>query len=151
MLLKYDKLLLILSDIILNMAVFGKSDDEENKRIITDLINRVNENVRRLRVIEQKMMAINTRINSVEQNLVSYNKNMQKSLSDRDVRISGLEDRLGKVETTAKEILKQLKLVATKTNVEELKQLISIYDPIKSKFVTKGEMDKFVQEKMSGI
>ncbi len=128
------------------MAVFGKSPDEKRERIMVDLINRVNENVRRLRVIEQRIQAIDTRINSVEQNVVSYNKNVQKSFSDRDSKISNLEDRISKIETTSKEILKQLKLVATKTNVEEVKQLISIYDPLKSKFVTREEMERFVEE-----
>jgi DNA repair exonuclease SbcCD ATPase subunit len=133
------------------MAVFGKSPDEKRQRIMADMIRRVNDNVRRLRVIEQKIQAIDTRINSIEQNFVSYNKNIQKSLSDRDLRISNLEDRILKIETTSKEILKQLKLVATKTNVEEIKQLISIYDPLKSKFVTKEEMERFVGERMSKV
>lgn len=129
------------------MAVFGKSPDEKQKMIMVDIINRVNENVRRLRVIEQKIQAIDTRINSVEQNVVSYNKNIQKSLSDRDAKITSLDQRIGKIETTSKEILKQLKLVATKSNVEELKELLSIYDPLRSKFVTKEEMERFVSEK----
>ena len=133
------------------MAVFGKSSEEEQKRITTDLIGRVNENVRRLRVIEQKIQAINMRINSVEQNTVTYNKNLQKALAERDARITVIEDRLVTVETTSKEILKQLKLVATKSNVDEVKQLLSIYDPIKSKFVTKEEMENFISEKMSKV
>ena len=133
------------------MAVFGKSEDEKQERIIADMINRVNENVRRLRVIEQKMQAINTRINSVEQNMISYNKNVQKSFSDRDAKISNLEDRVLKIENISKEILKQLKLVATKSNVDEVKQLLSIYDPLKSNFVTKDEMEKFISEKMSRV
>ncbi len=133
------------------MAVFGKSLDEKRERIMVDIINRVNENVRRLRVIEQKIRAIDTRISSVEQNMVLYNKNIQKSLSDRDSKISSLEERMLKIETTSKEILKQLKLVATKANVEEIKQLISLYDPLKSNFVTKEEMGRFVEERMSRV
>ncbi|MEE9323135.1 MAG: hypothetical protein V3U72_01185 [Candidatus Aenigmarchaeota archaeon] len=133
------------------MAVFGKSPDEKRERIMGDLINRVNENVRRLRVIEQRIQAIDTRINSVEQNFLSYNKNIQKSFSERDSKISNLEDRVSKIETVSKEILKQLKLVATKSNVEEIKQLISIYDPLKSKFVTNEEMERFVGERLSKV
>lgn len=133
------------------MAVFGKSDEEDQKRITTDLIGRVNENVRRLRVIEQKIEAINARINSVEQNIVSYNKNVQKGLGERDAKTTNIEDRLVKVETTNMEILKQLKLVATKSNVDEVKQLLSIYDPIKSKFVTREEMEEYFDEKMTKV
>ena len=131
------------------MAVFGKAPDEKLERIMADLINRMNENVQRLRVIEQKMQATDTRMNSIEQNLVSYNKNVQKALFERDAKISQLDERVGKIETTYKEILNQLKLVATKVNVDELKQLISIYDPMKSSFVTKEEMESFIDEKLS--
>jgi len=131
------------------MAVFGKSPDEKQERIMVDIINRVNENVQRLRVIEQKMEAMDTKISSTEQNLVSYNKNLQRSIAERDSKLAALEERLEKIETAYSEILKQLKMVATKSNVDELKQLISIYDPLKSNFVTKEEMEGFVSEKLS--
>ena len=131
------------------MAVFGKSPDEKQERIMVDLINRVNENVQRLRVIEQKMQAADLRINSAEQNVVSYTKNMQKELSDKNTTISQIDDRIEKIETAYMEILKQLKLVATRANLDELRQLVSIYDPLKSSFVTKEEMERFVEEKLS--
>lgn len=130
------------------MAVFSKSPDERGERIIADLINRVNENVQRLRVIEQRIQAIDTRINSVEQNLLSLNKNVQKSLTERDSKIAALEEAVEKIETAYREILKQLKTVATKSNVDELKEFISIYDPLKSSFVTREEMERFVEEKL---
>jgi archaellum component FlaC len=130
------------------MAVFGKSPDEKQERIMVDIINRVNENVQRLRVIEQKIQAIDTMINSVEQNVVAYNKSVQKALFERDTKISSLDERVEKIETTYKEILKQLKLVATKANVDELKEFVSIYDPLKSSFVTREEMERFLEEKL---
>jgi ABC-type phosphate transport system auxiliary subunit len=129
------------------MAVFGKSPDEKQERIMSDMINRVNENVQRLRVIEQKIQAIDLRINSTEQSMVSYNKNAQKELSEKDAKIAEVEERLEKMETAYNEILKQLKMAATKANVDELKELVSIYDPMKSSFVTKEEMEKFFEEK----
>lgn len=130
------------------MAVFGKSPDEKQERIMVDIINRVNENVQRLRVIEQKIQAIDTMINSVEQNVVAYNKSAQKALFERDTKISSLDERVEKIETTYNEILKQLKLVATKANVDELKEFVSIYDPLKSSFVTREEMERFVEERL---
>jgi predicted patatin/cPLA2 family phospholipase len=131
------------------MAVFSKSPDERGERIIADLINRVNENVQRLRVIEQRLLAMDTRINSVEQNLISLNKNVQKSLGERDLKMAALEERVEKIETSYKEILKQLKTAATKSSVDELKEFISIYDPMKSSFVTREEMERLVEDKLS--
>ena len=132
------------------MAVFSKSPDERGERIISDLINRVNENVQRLRVIEQRIQAIDARINSDEQSLLSLNKNLQKSLAERDARIAVIEEKVEKIETAYREILKQLKTAATKSSVDELKELISIYDPLKSSFVTREEMERFVEEKGNG-
>jgi predicted patatin/cPLA2 family phospholipase len=131
------------------MAVFSKYPDERGERIIADLINRVNENVQRLRVIEQRLLAMDTRINSVEQNLISLNKNVQKSLGERDLKMAALEERVEKIETSYKEILKQLKTAATKSSVDELKEFISIYDPMKSSFVTREEMERLVEDKLS--
>jgi len=77
------------------------------------------------------------------------NKNVQKSLAEREVSVSSIADRLEKIETAYKEILKQLKTAATKSNVDELKEFISIYDPLKSSFVTRDEMERFVEDKVS--
>jgi hypothetical protein len=131
------------------MAVFSKSPDERGERIVGDLINRMNENVQRLRVIEQRLQAADSRVNSVEQNMIYLNKNVQKSLAEREVSVSSIADRLEKIETAYKEILKQLKTAATKSNVDELKEFISIYDPLKSSFVTRDEMERFVEDKVS--
>lgn len=131
------------------MAVFGKSPDEKLERILSDMINRVNENVQRLRVMEQKIQAIDIRINSTEQNRLSSNKNALKDISEKDIKTAELEERLAKMETAYNEILKQLKMAATKSNVDELKELVSIYNPMKSSFVTKEEMERFFEEKQS--
>jgi len=130
------------------MAVFGKAGDEKGERIIADLINRVNDNVQRLRVIEQRMQAIDSRINSAEQNFISLSKNVQKSMAERDAKLASLESSLDRIETAYKEILRQLKTAATKTSVDEIKQLVSIYDPLKSSFVTREEMERFVGESL---
>ena len=130
------------------MAVFGREPGENLEKIAAELINRVNENIRRLRVLENRMKALDNRINAMEQNSLTQSRNFQKSLSERDAKISSLEDRLLKMETTVKEILKQLKFVATKSKIEELKHLIEIYNPLKSKFVTREEVENLISEKM---
>jgi RPA family protein len=131
------------------MAVFGKDTGANLEKIAAELINRVNENIRRLRVLENRMKALDNRINSMEQNSLVQSRNLQKSLSDRDAKISLLDERLRRTEMALKEILKQLKFVATKSNVEELKHFVDIYNPLKSKFVTREEMESFMEEKLT--
>lgn len=131
------------------MAVFGKEPEKNLEKIAAELINRVNENIRRLRVLENRVKSLDNRINSVEQNSLVQSKNFQKALSERDLKITSLEENSRKTEMTVKEILKQLKFVATKTHVEELKHLVDIYNPLKSKFVTKEELENIMKEKLA--
>ncbi len=84
----------------------------------------------------------------MEQNTLVQSKNFQKSLSERDVKIASLEEKLRKTEMAIKEIVKQLKFVATKSDVEELKHFVDIYNPLKSKFITKEEVENILSEKL---
>ncbi|MCD6590750.1 MAG: hypothetical protein J7K72_02145 [Candidatus Aenigmarchaeota archaeon] len=131
------------------MAVFGKSGDERQEKIIADMIGRMNESIRRLRVLEQRLKTIENRINSIEQGMVNQGKNVQKELSNRDARFSSVENRIEKIEMTINEIIKQMKLVATNAKVEELKHLVDIFNPLKSNFVTKEEVEKIIEDKLS--
>jgi ABC-type phosphate transport system auxiliary subunit len=131
------------------MAVFGKDTGTNLEKIASELINRVNENIRRLRVLENRVKALDNRINSMEQNTLVQSRNLQKSLSERDIKITNLEEGLRKTEMTMKEILKQLKFVATKSDVEELKHFVDIYNPLKSKFVTIEEVENMINEKLA--
>ncbi len=130
------------------MAVFGKDAGQNLEKIAAELINRVNENIRRLRVLENRVKTLDNRINSMEQGTLAQNRKLQQSLAERDAKITSLEERMLKAETTIKEIVKQLKFVATKTNVEELKNLVEIFNPLKSKFVTKEELENIINERI---
>jgi len=130
------------------MAVFGKDTGANLEKIAAELINRVNENIRRLRVLENRVKSLDNRINSMEQNSLAHSKNDQKSLSERDSRMAFIEERLRKSEMLTKEIIKQMKFVSTKSDVEELKHLVDIYNPLKSKFITKEEAENLISEKL---
>jgi len=130
------------------MAVFGKDTGANLEKIAAELINRVNENIRRLRVLENRVKSLDNRINSMEQNSLVQSKNLQKSLSERDSKMGFLEESLRKTEMMIKEIVKQLKFVSTKSDVEELKHLVDIYNPLKSRFITKEEAENLINEKL---
>ena len=103
------------------MAVFGKNEAQGSQRMVSEMINKINDNIRRLRVIEQRIKSLDIRTNSIEQNILGQNKNMQKMFNERDVKITAMEDRVFKMETVMKEMVKQMKMMATKSNIDELK------------------------------
>ena len=69
-------------------------------------------------------------------------------ISDVEARVNEESDRIIKLETMAKDIVNQLKRAVTMTKIKELEELIAIYNPLTSKFITKQEAERLIQERM---
>jgi hypothetical protein len=115
--------------------------------IINELVDRTNSDTQRLRVLEQRSEVLSSRSNSLEREILNINKQLQKNILAMDVKNMKLEDRLKKSENTVREIVKQMKKLATTSKIGELEQLIEIYNPLKSQFVTKEEVERIMKEK----
>lgn len=116
--------------------------------VLNKLIERVNSNIRRLRILEQESSLFKTRLTSLEQEIVSQRNQAKKAAGDTSKKAAVLEERLASMESTLKEIITQLKKVTTTSKIKELEQLIEIYNPIKSQFVTREEVDKIIEERL---
>jgi len=117
--------------------------------ILNDVIQRVNDDTQRLRILEQSSESLTSRMNSLEQGMLQNRREFQKAFSEINDGITSLDDRLSKTENTMKEIINHVKKLVTESQVKELQNMIEIYNPVKSNFVTKEEMEKFVNEKLS--
>jgi uncharacterized UPF0160 family protein len=118
--------------------------------ILNDVIQRVNDDTQRLRILEQSSESLTSRMNTLEQAMLQNRKEFQKAFSDINDGIISLDDRLAKTENTMKEVINHVKKLVTESQLKELQNLIEIYNPVKSSFVTKEEMEKFASEKLSG-
>lgn len=118
--------------------------------IINELIERTNSNIRRLRVLEERSESLTSRMNTLENTLLGQGKDMKKSLSEVDTRVTEESDRIIKIETMIKDIVNQLKRAVTMTKIKELEELIAIYNPLTSKFITKEEVERLIQQRMKG-
>ena len=116
--------------------------------ILNDVIQRVNDDTQRLRVLEQSSESLTSRMNSLEQAILQSRRDMQKAFSEINEGIAVLDDRLTKTESTMKEVINHVKKLVTESQVKELQNLIELYNPVKSNFVTKEEMEKFVSERL---
>jgi len=117
--------------------------------ILNDVIQRVNDDTQRLRILEQSSESLTSRMNSLEQGMLQNRREFQKAFSEINDGITSLDDRLSKTENTMKEVINHVKKLVTESQVKELQNMIEIYNPVKSNFVTKEEMEKFVSEKVS--
>ena len=117
--------------------------------ILNEVIQRVNDDTQRLRILEQSSESLTSRMNSLEQGMLVNRREFQKAFSDINDGISSLDDRLVKTENTMKEIINHVKNLVSESQIKELQSLIELYNPIKSSFVTKEEMEKFVSQRLS--
>ena len=116
--------------------------------ILKELINRTNSNGKRLRILEQRNDALENRINSLEKFMAEQTKQIQKSVTGVERLMNKWDVRVTRVEGALREVMKQVKKLATTAKIRELKQLIEIYNPLKSAFTTKEEVQRLIEEKM---
>jgi len=116
--------------------------------ILKEVISRTNSNAKRLRTLEQRNGVIEDRINPLEKMFNEQSKELQKSLAKMEKIINKEDIRMVRVEGALKEIMKQVKKLATVPKIRELEQLIEIYNPLKSNFTTKEEVQQMIEERL---
>ncbi len=128
------------------METPGKSKPKTIHSVINEMIERVNSNTQRLRLLEQSAESLEMRINAAEQNMLTQKKELQKTIAEIGNRVSNQEKVVMGLENTLKEVINHLKKVATNTRVDELEKMIEIYNPLKSSFITKEEADQLIRK-----
>lgn len=129
------------------MPVFTKKRPSNLRLIINQLVERVNDDAKRLRILEERNGVINSRLNSIEQNMTGNYKEFIGLVKTMEKGISELGDKIRENENKINEIIRQFKRVATKVDVKTLENLIEIYNPIKSEFVTREELRSLQKKK----
>jgi hypothetical protein len=131
------------------MPVFGKDEKGTLHTIINELVERTNSETQRMRVVEQRMENLELRINSVEQNLLSATTQLQKLSEDVDKRLSKRDEKIAKMENLLEEMVKQFRKLATKSDVKDVEDMVDIYSPMKSNFVTREELEDILEQRLS--
>lgn len=129
------------------MPVFAKKKPSSLRLVINQLVEGVNDDTKRLRVLEQRSEATDSRLNSVEQSVMGNYRELADSAKALGERISGLEGRIQEMDSRIGEIIRQFKRTATRAEVKALESLIEIYNPIKSSFVTREELKGLLKRK----
>jgi len=100
--------------------------------------------ISRLRVYEGRYSELRKNIVVVEQNMLSHYKKTSRELKDLYTEVSELRRQITDVQDTMTKIIKELSLLATKSDVNVLKRVIDYLDPIK--FVRIDQVERIVKE-----
>lgn len=128
---------------------FDKKEKRTARSVLNELVERTNSNTQRLRVLEQRTESSDSRINSIEKDFIELTKNLKAMVKDTESRIAVEDDRVVQIENTVKEIVTHVKRLATSADVRGLQELIDIYNPLKSNFMTRDEVEQLIQEKLT--
>jgi vacuolar-type H+-ATPase subunit I/STV1 len=130
------------------MAFAKQQPKRTLKTIIRELVDRTNSDNARIRVLEQENSTIKSRMDSLEQVILGQKRQADKALAELNSKIEKTSKRMMQLESTLKEIVKEIKKLATTSKISELENLIEIYNPLKSQFITREEAERMIEERL---
>lgn len=116
--------------------------------VSSELARRLNENSRRLRIMEQKLDKLETSMDLLEENTLNQMNDMKIGLERISAKISAVGDKLAGIDNEILRITKEMGKTATKAEVRQLETFIDLVNPITSKFVTKDELERAFEDKI---
>jgi len=113
-----------------------------------EIVKRINTNTRRIRTIEQRLDGLESRIGALEEKLIDEIDNLRKGFDQISVDIKTVSEILSEIRGEILKINKSMDKTAKKAEIKELETLLDIYNPIKSKFVTRDQVERILEEKL---
>ena len=120
--------------------------DVPQQDLINRIVNRVNDFNRRIRDLEEKVRNMNARVNTIDDSLLDKTNTLQENIQELEDDLESIRDRIANLEVDIKEINREKKDFITDQELEEVENYMDLMNPIKSSFVTKKEMKKFIKE-----
>ena len=119
----------------------------EVKLVTSEILRRVNEESRRIRILEQRMDRIYDSVNGLQENVISQLNDLKFGIERLSDKILKLSERLTGIENEIEKVNKGLGKAATKAEVKQIETFMDIVNPITSKFVTKEELERTLEER----
>ena len=123
--------------------------EKDIQSIISKLVSRVNDTVQRIRFLEQNIKSVEGRVQGLEKDMNDRKKDLGKAASELGGKIDAAAKRTTELQATVQAVSDQSKKMATKADIITVKETLSIYDPFKSNFITKDEVERMMEERKS--
>ncbi len=120
---------------------------EEANAVLSELIKRINEDRRMMRLVEQSVERLENSLSALEGSALSQLSDFKMSLDRIGIKIEATAARLNAIEANIAKLGKGVDKAATKLELKQLESFIDLVNPITSKFVTKDELDRALEER----
>lgn len=103
---------------------------------------------RRIRILEEKTAQMRERIEIVDTSALNSKKGFMQEIKELNISINESKNSLREMHDVVNQIIKQLGTYASKKDVAVLEKYIGYFNP--TKFITKEEVSKIIEEKLGG-
>lgn len=125
------------------------AESKKIELILQELIRRTNRSERRLRIIEQRTQALESRLSSAEDANFKQGKDIKKEVIDLDINVKTFNDRLTKLESDMNKVSEQTRNFAKRSEIKEVEAMFELLNPIKQEFVTRKELQEILKRQYS--
>ena len=120
--------------------------ERDIKPIINEMFRRSTENTRRLRALEERYSIIEDRLNSIQESLLRQTRKNKETLEAFETIVTNFETELMKINNSLMKLGKNLDRTARKSELKELENMMSLFNPLKSTFISKREVKRLIEE-----
>jgi len=118
--------------------------------MLDEIVRRLNEHGRRVRVLEERNRAIESKLGSAEDMILRNAENARLKTEEVLGTLREMDARVMKIENDVSKIARDMGKTVKKNEVLELENLLSLYNPLRSSFVTKDDVERMMREKKEG-
>jgi predicted RNase H-like nuclease (RuvC/YqgF family) len=122
--------------------------ERDEKAVISELVRRMNETSIRIKDLENRVSRIERNFASLSENFAREAKEFTLNFDDIFKKISQTFSMLEGINAEILKIKKELESFAKRTEVKELEKFVELISPITSRFVTKDEIERILEEKL---
>ena len=124
-----------------------KLGTDESGNLLNEVSNRLNDNTRRIRVLEECLRNVDRRVNKAEQSEILDKNQAVKEVRDVQDTLRLMQDRVANLEVDIQAAHRDIKKSVAHTELKEIQNYIDLINPILTKFVTKKEVDEMLRKK----
>jgi len=128
--------------------VFEK-ETTDVQALSNEVVKIISANTRRIRALEQRLNGLEMRMGAIEEKVINEIEYVKKDFEEIGAYIKSIVKNLSELRNEILKMNKTIDKTARKSEVKELEALLDLYSPIKSKFTTRDEVERLIDEKIS--
>jgi len=111
----------------------------DNTPILGELSRRLNDNTRRIRLIEDELENIDSRVNTIEQSVMDTTKELNKAVQNMTEDSAEMSDTVANQQADIKKINAHMKLLVTRQELREMQEYIGLMKSITNRLAINSD------------